>query len=250
MPSYTIQELYHDLRRGVPAVRVNGQPPATADLDVPHEVVASDENRAIALWQTSTDSTNDAAPGRRAGITNHFPDGQEMWRLTGDAGEVGFGELSLYGNDDDPGAGPSSYATRKFMNLVTTGGSGWETAFYLQNQFLITGQNAGGLRFKLRRNDDTSNIIFDWKDSTGASLYRQRMDPNGFWTLEDGTTPVMQLQGGDNRVRFPNQARFKPQTSAPSNPVDGDIAYADGTNWDPGSGAGFYGRESGAWVKL
>lgn len=32
--------------------------------------------------------------------------------------------------------------------------------------------------------------------------------------------------------------------------VDGMMVYADGTDWDPGSGAGFYGRESGAWVKL
>lgn len=31
---------------------------------------------------------------------------------------------------------------------------------------------------------------------------------------------------------------------------DGVVVYADGTNWNPGSGAGFYGREAGAWVKL
>lgn len=31
---------------------------------------------------------------------------------------------------------------------------------------------------------------------------------------------------------------------------DGEIVYADGTSWDPGSGEGFYGRENGAWVKL
>lgn len=31
---------------------------------------------------------------------------------------------------------------------------------------------------------------------------------------------------------------------------NGMIVYADGVSWDPGSGAGFYGREAGAWVKL
>ena len=31
---------------------------------------------------------------------------------------------------------------------------------------------------------------------------------------------------------------------------DGMIVYADGTDWDPGSGEGFYGRQAGAWVKL
>lgn len=30
----------------------------------------------------------------------------------------------------------------------------------------------------------------------------------------------------------------------------GMIVLADGTNWDPGSGAGFYGYYGGAWHKL
>lgn len=36
----------------------------------------------------------------------------------------------------------------------------------------------------------------------------------------------------------------------PAKYANGDIVYADGSNWDPGSGAGFYGREGGAWVKF
>lgn len=31
---------------------------------------------------------------------------------------------------------------------------------------------------------------------------------------------------------------------------DGMLVYADGTAWNPGSGAGFYERRGGAWVKL
>lgn len=38
--------------------------------------------------------------------------------------------------------------------------------------------------------------------------------------------------------------------AAPSKPRDGDIVYADGTNWNPGSGEGFYGRSAGAWSKF
>lgn len=38
--------------------------------------------------------------------------------------------------------------------------------------------------------------------------------------------------------------------SEPGRPANGMIVYADGSNWNPGSGAGFYGREAGAWVKL
>lgn len=40
-------------------------------------------------------------------------------------------------------------------------------------------------------------------------------------------------------------------TAAPYTPTNGDIAYADGTSWNPGgTGAGFYGYVSGAWTKL
>jgi hypothetical protein len=44
--------------------------------------------------------------------------------------------------------------------------------------------------------------------------------------------------------------RCAPLAAAPSSPSNGDIVYADGTNWNPGSGEGFYGRQAGAWVKL
>ncbi len=36
----------------------------------------------------------------------------------------------------------------------------------------------------------------------------------------------------------------------PEKPRDGMIILADGINFDPGSGAGFYGRTAGSWVPL
>lgn len=36
----------------------------------------------------------------------------------------------------------------------------------------------------------------------------------------------------------------------PDKKRNGDVVYADGTSWNPGSGEGFYGYEAGAWVKL
>lgn len=37
----------------------------------------------------------------------------------------------------------------------------------------------------------------------------------------------------------------------PDKPRDGQIILVDGTNFNPGgTGAGFYGRSAGAWVKL
>lgn len=38
--------------------------------------------------------------------------------------------------------------------------------------------------------------------------------------------------------------------AAPARVGDGMVVLADGTNWDPGSGAGFYGYYGGAWNKL
>jgi hypothetical protein len=36
----------------------------------------------------------------------------------------------------------------------------------------------------------------------------------------------------------------------PAKPRDGWIVCANGSDWNPGSGAGFYGRSAGAWVFL
>lgn len=37
---------------------------------------------------------------------------------------------------------------------------------------------------------------------------------------------------------------------APDRPREGMIVLADGSDWDPGSGAGFYGYYGGSWAKL
>lgn len=34
---------------------------------------------------------------------------------------------------------------------------------------------------------------------------------------------------------------------APTKPRDGEIRLADGTSWNPGSGAGYYGYRAGSW---
>lgn len=43
---------------------------------------------------------------------------------------------------------------------------------------------------------------------------------------------------------------LRPINAEPTRPRDGMIIYADGTNFDPGSGEGLYAREAGAWIKL
>lgn len=47
-----------------------------------------------------------------------------------------------------------------------------------------------------------------------------------------------------------SEVQLTVQNVEPTKPRDGLIALADGTNWNPGSGAGFYGYRGGSWVLL
>jgi len=51
-----------------------------------------------------------------------------------------------------------------------------------------------------------------------------------------------------------NQATFRLERihEAPQKPRGGDVRYADGSNWNPGSGEGiyFFKESTSAWVKL
>lgn len=40
------------------------------------------------------------------------------------------------------------------------------------------------------------------------------------------------------------------QNVEPTKPRQGMLVYADGTNWNPGSGAGVYVRNASSWAKL
>ena len=43
---------------------------------------------------------------------------------------------------------------------------------------------------------------------------------------------------------------LKKTNVVPPKLIEGMVVFADGTNWNPGSGIGFYGYHSGAWNKL
>ena len=43
---------------------------------------------------------------------------------------------------------------------------------------------------------------------------------------------------------------LKEWNAEPDKLYNGLIAYADGTNWNPGTGRGIYAYQNGAWVKL
>lgn len=44
--------------------------------------------------------------------------------------------------------------------------------------------------------------------------------------------------------------RFAQLAAEPARYEDGDLVWANGTDWNPGSGAGLYERHGGAWNKL
>lgn len=47
-----------------------------------------------------------------------------------------------------------------------------------------------------------------------------------------------------------DRLKLKVTRAAPSKFNDGDIFEADGTNWNPGAGAGLYIRRAGAWARI
>ncbi len=63
-----------------------------------------------------------------------------------------------------------------------------------------------------------------------------------------GQTPDEELKRVSEAMQSPNEILIlTPLAVAPKKPRDGVIAMADGTNWNPGSGAGFYGYRAGSW---
>lgn len=110
--------------------------------------------------------------------------------------------------------------------------------------------DAGTNRMTVAENDDwfwspPATIFFDL-ESGGAVWFRDSSNNLTHRILESGTWNVE----ADGRLNIKGEFDLDPKTTPPSSPSNGEMAYADGTNWDPGSGEGFYGYEAGAWTKL
>ena len=59
-----------------------------------------------------------------------------------------------------------------------------------------------------------------------------------------------QLRGVSEALEVVNTLTLVELNAEPIRPRTGMIVLADGTNWNPGSGAGFYGYRGAAWVLL
>ncbi len=68
--------------------------------------------------------------------------------------------------------------------------------------------------------------------------------PSGFQQFVEEQFSILERES----AQASELLRLAPTVRAPDRPRDGDVRYF--TEYDPGSGAGFYGRHGGAWVKL
>lgn len=62
-------------------------------------------------------------------------------------------------------------------------------------------------------------------------------------------TQLEQLSAALQGMYVP-QLQLAERHSVPERPREGLVVFADGTNWNPGSGRGVYVYSSSAWVKL
>ena len=60
---------------------------------------------------------------------------------------------------------------------------------------------------------------------------------------------LKKISAAMQQLESPN-IRLNQSNTAPDKPQDGDVYNADGTNWNPGSGAGLYEYIGGSWNKL
>lgn len=80
-------------------------------------------------------------------------------------------------------------------------------------------------------------------------MYAPRIPPNDVAALPQWLTQELSnLQAA--LLREQEFVMLQTLNAAPVRPREGMVVKADGTNWNPGSGAGVYARVSGAWVKL
>jgi hypothetical protein len=102
----------------------------------------------------------------------------------------------------------------------------------------------------------------------GADECVAAIDNNAGANLHNGTALANVLHGSDTKPVVDDTRGFVMIDAAgylvnrglwfckfdgqrpPNVAEDGMLAYANGTSWNPGGGAGFYGRVGGAWVKL
>ncbi len=76
--------------------------------------------------------------------------------------------------------------------------------------------------------------------------YQPSIVPGGAWRA----WLAGELRSIASAINEPEFIKLTELNAEPEKLENGMIVNADGTNWNPGSGAGIYARIAGAWVKL
>jgi hypothetical protein len=101
----------------------------------------------------------------------------------------------------------------------------------------------------------TGDSALVW-ELTGTKAYAMGIDNSDSDKLKIATannsfsSVALEMTTGGDITLSNGNVRLTPRSSAPSSPLDGMIAYADGTTWNPGSGAGVYAYIAAVWTKL
>jgi len=61
---------------------------------------------------------------------------------------------------------------------------------------------------------------------------------------------ISELEAIQRALNLFDSVRLKARHAEPDRLVDGLVVYADGTDWNPGSGEGFYAYYNSGWNKL
>lgn len=76
------------------------------------------------------------------------------------------------------------------------------------------------------------------------------LQARGFRELVAAVLDQFRLLALESREPSSNAMILTKLNAAPAKTIEGMIVLADGANWNPGGGAGYYGYHSGAWNKL
>jgi hypothetical protein len=103
--------------------------------------------------------------------------------------------------------------------------------------------SAGGVNPATIFNDGSSNFTF--RAGSAETIYFQERGGGSTTMLLNTSGRVVQIGISGSEASM----LFYPRTTAPSG-TEGLVAFANGTDWNPGSGAGLYEYRGGAWNKL
>lgn len=121
-----------------------------------------------------------------------------------------------------------------WLQSFVTGANAVRLRSYSEGEMVVDdGAEKGSVAFRV---GGSSPQIAPVEDNQLVRLYLGKNSSASNPTMRDVTIqPVLRLEPRDN------------QNAAPT---DGQIAYADGSGWNPGHGPGFYMREGGQWRKV